>query len=72
MVAGNNETTHMQNQKISVINYLDMNAIVKNGRLQEYDHRELSEAFPEVAEPILFFWASEWKKARQAMLDLKF
>jgi len=54
------------------INYLDMHTFVNNRQIEDYSGKELCNAFPEIDEFTLNSWKKEWKKARQAMLDLKF
>ena len=61
-----------ENNEISVINFLDKHAIVKNGELKKMSHRRLQDSFPEIDEFSLKTWSLEWHKARQAMLSLKF
>ena len=54
------------------INYLDMHTFVNNRQIEDYSGKELCNAFPEIDEFTLNSWKKEWKKARQAMLDLEF
>ena len=60
------------NKKIAVINYLDIHAVVNDRQIEEYSSKELCSAFPDIDEFTLNSWKKEWKKAREAMLDLKF
>lgn len=72
MNAKSNHMNHMSHKKIAVINYLDMHTFVNNRQIEDYSGKELCNAFPEIDEFTLNSWKKEWKKARQAMLDLKF
>ncbi len=60
----------ISNKKIAVINYLDIHAVVNDRQIEEYSSKELCSAFPDI--DTLNSWKKEWKKAREAMLDLKF
>jgi len=63
---------NMSHKKIAAINYLDMHVFVNNRQIVEgYSGKELCNAFPEIDEFTLNSWKKEWKKARQAMIDLK-
>lgn len=70
--AKSNHMNDMNHKKIAVINYLDMHAFVNNRQIEDCRGKELCNAFPEIDEFTLNSWKKEWKKARQAMLDLKF
>ena len=61
----------MANKQIAVINYLDIHAVVNDGQIEEYSSKDLCNAFPDIDEFTLTSWKKDWKKARQAMLDLK-
>ena len=58
--------------KIEVINYLDMHAKVNNKQMEAFGVSKLREAFPELDECLLKKIESEWRKARQRMLNLNF
>ena len=62
----------MSHKKSAVINYLDMHAVVNDRQIEDYSSKELCSAFPEIDEFTLNSWKKEWKKARVAMLVLKF
>ena len=72
MNAKSNPMNDMSHKKIAVINYLDIHAVVNDRQIEDYSSKELCNAFPEVDEFTLKSWKKEWKKAREAMLDLKF
>jgi len=63
---------YMDNMKIEVINYLDMHAKVNNKQIEAFSVIKLREAFPELDEFLLKKIESEWRKARQRMLNLNF
>ena len=62
----------MDNLKIEVINYLDMNANTDNKQIETFSISKLKEAFPDLDEFSLKKIESEWRKARQRMLNLRF
>ena len=62
----------MDNMKIEVINYLDMHAKVNNKQIEAFSVSKLREKFPELDEFLLKKIESEWRKARQRMLNLRF
>jgi len=63
---------YMDNMKIEVINYLDMHAKVNIKQIEAFSVSKLREAFPELDEFVLKKIESEWRKARQRMLNLNF
>ncbi len=63
---------YMDNMKIEVINYMDMHAKVNNKQIETFSVSKLREAFPELDEFLLKKIESEWRKARQRMLNLNF
>ena len=62
----------MENDKVEVYNYLDMNAEINNSIIEIYSIKRLQTAFPEIDEFILKDFEAEWRTARQRMLNLKF
>lgn len=62
----------MENMKIEVINYLDMHATVNNKQVEVFGISKLREAFPELEELSLKRIESEWREARQRMLNIDF
>ena len=62
----------MENDKIEVYNYLDMNAVIKNSIIEVFSIKKLQKAFPEMDEFTLMEFEEEWRTARQRMLNLKF
>ena len=57
--------------KIRVINYLDMHVKINNNKqIEVFSISKLKEAFPEIDEFSLKTIESEWRKARQRMLNL--
>ena len=62
----------MDDIKIKVIDYLDMRADVNNKQVEVFHLDKLKEAFPETDEFSLKTIESEWRKARQGMLNLNF
>lgn len=62
----------MENRKIDVLNYLDMHATVNNKQVEVFSIGELKNEFPELEELSLKKIESEWRAARQRMLDIKF
>jgi len=62
----------MDKMKSEVINYLDMHATVNNKHIEAFSVSKLREAFPELDEFLLKKIESEWRKARQRMLNLNF
>ena len=62
----------MDKEKTDVVNYLDMHAEVNNKRIEVFSIEELKKAFPEIDEFTLKTFESEWRKARQMMLNLEF
>ena len=61
-----------QEGKISVINYLDKNVVIKEKKLEKMSSKKLQKAFPETDELNFKLWKKEWRVARQAMVDMKF
>ena len=58
--------------KIRVINYLDMHVKINNNKqIEVFSISKLKEAFPEIDEFSLKTIESEWRKARQRMLNLR-
>lgn len=63
----------MDDIKIKVINYLDMHVKINNNKqIEVLNISKLKEAFPEIDEFSLKTIESEWRKARQRMLNLNF
>ena len=62
----------MEQDKIEVYNYLDMNAVINNNVIEVFSIKKLQKAFPEIDEFTLQDFEAEWRKARQRMLNLKF
>ncbi len=62
----------MENDKIEVYNYLDMHAVINNSIIEVFSIKKLQKAFPEMNEFTLKAFESEWRTARQRMLNLKF
>jgi hypothetical protein len=62
----------MENDKIEVYNYLDMNAVVNDNVVEVFSIKKLQKAVPEMDEFTLKDFEAEWKTARQRMLNLKF
>ena len=62
----------MENDKIEVYNYLDMNTVINNNIIEVFSIKKLQTAFPEMDEFTLKNFEAEWRAARQRMLNLKF
>lgn len=62
----------MENMKIDVINYLDMHATVNNKQVEAFSVSKLKNAFPDLEELALKKIESEWRAARQRMLNISF
>jgi hypothetical protein len=62
----------MEQDKIDVYNYLDMNAVINNSIIEVFSIKKLQTAFPEMDELKLKAFEAEWRTARQRMLNLKF
>jgi hypothetical protein len=62
----------MEQDKIEVYNYLDMHADINNGIIEVFSIKKLQKTFPEMDESTLKDFESEWRAARQRMLNLKF
>jgi len=62
----------LENDKIEVYKYLDMNAVIKNSIIEVFSIKKLQKAFPEIDEFTLKDFNAEWRAARQRMLNLKF
>ena len=62
----------MDNIKIEVINFLDMHADVNIKQIEVFSLDKLLEAFPGIDEFSLKMIESEWRKARQRMLNINF
>ena len=62
----------MENDKIEVYNYLDMHAVINNSIIEVFSIKKLQIAFPEMDEFTLKNFETEWRTARQRMLNLKF
>ena len=59
--------------EIRVVNYLDMHVKINNNKqIEVFSINKLKEAFPEIDEFSLKTIESEWRKARQGMINLKF
>ena len=62
----------MDDIKIRVVNYLDMHVKINNNKqIEVFSISKLKEAFPEIDEFSLKTIESEWRKARQRMLNLR-
>jgi hypothetical protein len=59
-------------ENIDVVNYLDMNAEVVDGKLRPFNIKVLMKAFPDIDEFTLNKWKNKWENARQRMLNVKF
>ena len=62
----------MEQDEIEVYNYLDEHATVKDNNIEEFSITRLQNEFPEVKISKLKAFESEWRAARQRMLNLKF
>ena len=62
----------MEHDKIEVYNYLDMNAVINISIIEVFSIKKLQKAFPEMDEFTLKDFETEWRTARQRMLNLKF
>jgi hypothetical protein len=62
----------MDDIKIEVIDYLDMHADINNKQVEVFHLDKLKEAFPETDEFSLKTIESEWREARQRMLNFNF
>ena len=62
----------MENDKIEVYNYLDMHAVVNDNVIEVFSIKKLQKAFAEIDEFTLKNFETEWRTARQRMLNLKF
>jgi hypothetical protein len=62
----------MENDKIGVYNYLDEHAVINNSIIEVFNIKKLQKAFPEMDEFTLKVFETEWRTARQRMLNLKF
>jgi len=62
----------MNNDKIEVYNYLDMHTVINNSIIEVFNIKKLQDAFPEIDEFALKDFETEWRTARQRMLNLKF
>jgi hypothetical protein len=62
----------MDDIKIEVINYLDMHVDINNNQIEVFSLGKLKEAFPGIDEFLLKTIESEWRKARQRMLNINF
>ncbi len=62
----------MENDKIEVYNYLDEHAAINNSVVEVFSIKKLQMAFPEIDEFTLKAFETEWRAARQRMLNLKF
>lgn len=62
----------MKQDKIDVYNYLDMHTVINNSIIEVFSIKKLQKTFPEMNEFILKAFESEWRTARQRMLNLKF
>ncbi len=62
----------MENDKIEVYNYLDEHAVVNNSIIEVFSIKRLQKVFPEMDEFTLKAFETEWRTARQRMLNLKF
>ena len=58
--------------KNRIINYLDMNADVHKNQVEKFSIKKLQNAFPEIDKHGLMEIESEWRKARNIMLNTKF
>ena len=62
----------MENDKIEAYNYPDMNAEINNSIIEVFSIKKLRTAFPEMDEFTLKDFDTEWRTARQRMVNLKF
>ena len=62
----------MEQDKIDVYNYLDMHAVINNKIIEVFSIKKLQKAFPQLDEFTLKDFETEWRTARQRMLNLKF
>jgi len=62
----------MDNDQIEVYNYLDEHAVINNSVIEGFSIKKLQKDFPEVDEFTLKVFETEWRTARQRMLNLKF
>ncbi len=62
----------MEQDKIDVYNYLDEHAVINNSIIEIFSIKKLQKAFPEMNEFRLKAFETEWRTARQRMLNLKF
>ncbi|MBW1968162.1 MAG: hypothetical protein JRI82_01555 [Deltaproteobacteria bacterium] len=62
----------MDDIKTEVINYLDMHTDVNNKQIEVVSLDKLKDAFPGIDEFSLKMIESEWRKARQRMLNINF
>jgi len=62
----------MVNDKIEVYNYLDEYAEINNSIIEVFSIKKLQKTFPEIDEFTLKNFETEWRTARQRMLNLKF
>ena len=62
----------MEQDKIEVFNYLDMQAEINDNVIEVFSIKKLQKAFSEIDELTLKDFEAEWRTARQRMLNLKF
>lgn len=62
----------MENDKIEVYNYLDEHAEIDNSVIKGFSVKKLQKAFQEMDEITLKNFETEWRTARQRMLNLEF
>ena len=62
----------MESGKIDVYNYLDMHVVINDSIIEVFSIKKLQKAFPEMDEFTLKVFETEWRTARQRMLNLKF
>jgi hypothetical protein len=62
----------MANDKIEVHDYLDEHSVIHNSIIEVFSIKESQKAFPEMDQLTLKDFETEWRTARQKMLNLKF
>ncbi len=62
----------MEYDKIDIYNYLDEHAEIHNSVIEGFSIGKLQKAFPEIDEFTLKAIETEWRTARQRMLNLQF
>ncbi len=62
----------MENDQVEVYNYLDMHVVINNSIIEVFNIKKLQIEFPEMDEFTLKAFETEWRTARQGMLNFKF